>query len=212
MAVSRKIILGLGTTKSGTHSLAHLFSIQHDTYSGHETVGPLPWKPNYEHCYRAIAQELSAHIERTIVLTAWCWLSYIEDLEKTFRDRIYFICLKRKREDTIRSLMNSQNRTGKSAKSYVDNKLGDSFPTYLLPKRESVEQYYDDYYAEAERLQEKFPNCFMIVDVPKIFAHNKFQLVMFDFLKISNPVYKIGIHLNKTDWSANLLRQLAREY
>jgi hypothetical protein len=119
------------------------------------------------------------------------WLVYVDDLLNIWPDA-KFVCLRRKRKETIRSWekqMEGRKRFGiyslfqdlKTKKVEIHN----IFPDFGdMPLGEAAARFYDAYYEEADRLQRAYPNNFRIFESPKVLVNAKLQRKMFKFCGI----------------------------
>src|SRR5437667_11423287 len=99
----RRIILGIGSGRCGTRSLANLLNRQPGTRVTHEEPPRLPWRIPHA---RAMAQRL-AQIERSrqeqvVGDVALYYLPYVEQAIEHSPD-VRILCLKRPREEVIES-------------------------------------------------------------------------------------------------------------
>jgi len=170
MFISRKIIpkqliIGLGTGRCGTKSLAYLLNEQEDSSFSHEIVGSkLTWKPNNVMLRSAIYFALG---KRTSFSgdVAFNFLSYV-DIIKKLRPECKFIVMMRDREDTINSYMNWTRKDDLWIKGYKDKEEWyKCYPNY--PKKYSKEEriglYWDEYYWKIDKLIVKYPDSFWIM-------------------------------------------------
>jgi hypothetical protein len=215
------IVIGLGSGRSGTASLAKLLNAQHDALCFHEmnpscvrfegTPRPVlntidefravvdggdPSMLTVDLSRRVAAQAYDAvsRMERVRLLgdIAFYYLSYVELIARHDPD-VRFLCLKRDRQATIDSWLRKSTidrwpskrladrlaslvtRTPyRTAYNHwmahdgrewaVDEVWDKCFPKFPGPTRaEAIAQYYDFYYAEADRLAALLPERFRIV-------------------------------------------------
>ncbi len=106
------------------------------------------------------------------------YLKYIPEFLKLHSD-MKFLCFKGQREHSIKSLAVSW---GYRNPCYVkDRELGfghnryavDQFPNLSSSQNEfdATQQYWDEYYQTAHKMQKKYPGNFIIVDAPKFFSN-----------------------------------------
>ena len=215
------IVIGLGSGRSGTASLAKLLNAQHDAAVFHEMAPsnvrffgtPRPILNGIEE-FQAIlnggdpsmvtvdlAREVSAkrydelsRMSRVSLIgdIAFYYLSYV-DLIAERNPNVRFICLKRDRAATVRSWMQKSGlghwRSKRIAervsaaitrepfhesrnfwmehdgtKWKTDPVWDKCFPKFPGPtKKEAIEQYWDYYYEEAEKVAARHPAIFWIV-------------------------------------------------
>ena len=110
------------------------------------------------------------------------YLKYIPEFLKLHSD-MKFLCFKGQREHSIKSLAVSW---GYRNPCYVkDRELGfghnryavDQFPNLSSSQNEfdATQQYWDEYYQTAHKMQKKYPGNFIIVDAPKFFSNLEYR-------------------------------------
>lgn len=220
------IIIGLGTGRSGTTSLAGLLGLQPETIIFHEMnpssmrfsdtpapvlntikefgaimdggnpsfltadLGRAPTVASYD---KLCAMPKVSHIGDI----AFYYLTYVEDIIAT-SDKVRFVCLKRDRAATIKSWQKKA-----AIRRWTSKWLADRFSSFIqripfyksknfwmdhdgsrwLPDavwdkcfpsfeadsmEEAIGKYYDYYYAEAEKYQEKFPDVFQMFSLEEL--------------------------------------------
>ena len=177
-------ILGLGTGRCGTASLARLLA-QQGLDCVHEREPTLSWE-NEPDASRHISQPGSCDV-------ALQYLPHVECLMGQFDD-LRCVCLKRDREKTIASFARIRPLCSHwfSTKPDQTNVNDRSFPKYDLPFEESVGRYWDDYYAKAESLE-----CERFRVYPTETLNDPSGVrELLTFLGIPEPVVVVGIHIN----------------
>lgn len=188
MPARKRLVIGLGTGRCGTLGLAALLNGQNDALVTHEggsrcgntalpgtrqlsemLRGHLPWLPDADRL-----ESRMAAFENTdaglIGDVAFYYLPYVELIVERSRLPVSFVCLKRDREQTIRSFLEHtryRNHWFQHDGSHwrPDDTWDPCFPKYQTPdKAKCINQYWLDYYEEAERHQRAFDN-FQIFDV-----------------------------------------------
>lgn len=220
------IVIGLGSGRSGTASLAKLLNAQKDSLCFHEMNPscvrfrgtPRPIVNGIDE-YQSIVDggdpsSLTVDLSREVAAKAYdqlCkmqkvrmigdiafyYLTYV-DLVVERNSNVRFICLRRKRTETIDSWERKLS-VNRWPSKYVADRLGTlitrepffkeynplmehdgsqwavdpvwdkCFPKFPGPtRREAIEQYYDYYYSEADKLQEKYSDVFWIVETETI--------------------------------------------
>ncbi|MEO0411613.1 MAG: sulfotransferase [Pseudomonadota bacterium] len=237
------IIIGLGTGRSGTASLAKLLNAQSDAICFHE-MNPscMRWEGtprpavNMVEEFGAIldggpTQRLTVDLSRPPAAEAYeqlkkmprarmlgdiafYYLTYVDDLLAA-SDRVRFICLKRDRTQTVTSWMTKSGLPRWPSKAigerisaaitrepYHDSRnfwmehdgtkwaldpVWDKlYPKFTGPtKREAVEQYWDFYYAEAEKIEARLPKVFRIVRTEDL-DDRDFQSELLTFCGVSD--------------------------
>ena len=151
----KNLIIGLGTGRCGTASLAHLLNSQPDSTFVHE--GLFSGK-KYDHFLLPWEVDHSKFLE---------WekkIQYAEIIIKKY-PQVKFVCLKRDRNEVISSFMaKTRGRNHWSLNlsflEFKDPIWDPIFPKFFTSKKEGIGLYWDLYYAEVQRLQEKYPNKF----------------------------------------------------
>lgn len=220
------IVIGLGTGRSGTASLSKLLNSQMAASCFHEmnpscvrfegTVQPVR---NMVDEFQAILEGgdpslLTVDLSRKVVATAYdelCkgtefsllgdiafyYLTYVEDIISRNRD-VRFVCLRRNREDTIRSWLKKSSISRWRSKHFADrisslltrqpflesknfwmehdgtrwqpDPVWDKcFPKFEGPSiSDAIGQYWDFYYETSEEYTRKFPSVFRIFETERL--------------------------------------------
>lgn len=103
------IVVGMGTGRSGTHSLADLLNGHPDIKATHEKCG-LGWVEDLAIPIKAITTMSNACSEAIVADVGFYWLDYVDSILEVHLGA-KFICLKRDKEDVVNSYM----RTGSFA-------------------------------------------------------------------------------------------------
>lgn len=188
------LIFGVGTGRCGTTSLRLFLDLQRDISVTHELnfVGnrqPMPWQPDHPLARQRLKQlqQKSATIKGDI---GFYWLPYAEWILAQHTDA-HFICLKRDKADTVASyLRRTKGRNHwlqHDGKHWERDELWDkAFPKYnIKDKQEAISEFWDDYYAIAERLQQEHIPNFRIFPVDALNSHEG-QSAILSFIGI-NP-------------------------
>jgi len=173
------IIVGAGTGRCGTKSLAVLLGVTH------EMKPILSWKGD-EYFERRL--EKWKQQDGVVGDIASVYLPYMEKY-----DGFKKIILKRDKQDTVDSFMrhsgsfNNWQETGATRPFY-----GRFFPNYSdeLSKREALEKYWEDYYERAEQVAEVFPL--------ETLNSEEGQDKVFSYLEIPNHTHTIPCKYNSS--------------
>lgn len=207
------IVLGCGTGRCGTKSLASFLNKQPNSEVHHEFGKKLRWdKEDWQFFwdrlnvwYRDI-EYLSRSIEdeyRLGDVAPW-YLPYIEeivrvyDLDWPFR----IICLRRDKDETVESYINHQNQ-GNTFQNTSPNwpEVDQAYPTYPdeLSMEEAVGRYWRDYYECAEWISDQV-DWFEIFELEEL--NRKIgQIKLMDFLELPLDQRAWGFpHQNKGDY------------
>jgi hypothetical protein len=220
------IVIGLGSGRSGTASLAKLLNAQHDALCFHEmnpscvrfrgtprpilnTVDefqaivdggdPSMLTVDLSRRVAAEAYDRLCRLPRVRLLgdIAFYYLSYVDRIA-THNPAVRFVCLRRERQATIESWLRKSaiprwpsKRLADRVASLitrepyhaarnpwmahdgrdwaVDPVWDKCFPKFPGPTRtEAIGQYYDYYYDEVERLAERWPDRFRLIETPRL--------------------------------------------
>jgi hypothetical protein len=208
--MSRTLVIGLGTGRCGTHTLAALLTMQPEAAVTHERFGTaLHWQGS-EHQVRAL-------------IAAWCaapsagglpasdqiygdvhsaYLPYANLLLDTSRE-VRMVCLRRDRGATVASFLEKTKRKANhwapTSRFARRARWSDCFPTYSadLPKPEAIARYWDEYYAEAERLAERRPQQIHVFPMEALNSEAG-QREILDFIGIARASQQVdpGLRLN----------------
>ena len=194
----KTLIIGLGSGRSGTSSLAKLLDSQADASMHHESKPILPWAYDEILLHKKLSQICE---QKTSIVgeVASYFLPYVENIIKIKSDA-KFICLKRDKQKTVTSFMKKTEGFNHWSTVKKDNWIvtyfDQAFPKYdTLDKEEAIAKYWDEYYKTAENLQLKYPSNFRVYDLA-ILSDLTMQKQIFDFLGVKN-FNPINTHENK---------------
>lgn len=125
---------------------------------------------------------------------AFYYLNYLEDLKRDFGE-LRVVCLKRDKQETVESYMRKvpeANHWGEGPKT----KWSKCYPTYDLPKKEGIAQYYDDYYTKAEEWAEN--DWFEIMNMRDVLNTKEGQKEAFEHLGLEFKAFQ-KYHKNATN-------------
>ena len=186
----RKIVIGLGSGRCATMSLAHLLDSQPDSDVTHEAHA-LPW--DFE---LRIWQEQTKRffLRRAEIIgdVGYYWINYVERLLKK-EPQVKFICLKRDRQEVIESMwVHSRGLNVHPTDDWMR-----MYPRYPCDRKTAIGLMWDDYYKIAESLQGRYPKSFRIFDIGSLNTE-KGQKEILSFAGIKNPILEVGIRVNKS--------------
>lgn len=163
----KKYILGLGTGRCGTVSLAKLLNncanvnVSHEWRERNDANYRLSWKYSSEEIINRCNKihELKGNLVGDI---AHFYLPYITFLQEHFKDNIKFIYLERDAEETVQSFMKKSKNwchwISKDSKVFIENNYkaiswDRTFPKYNTnSKEEAIERYVYEYHDYANAL------------------------------------------------------------
>lgn len=155
-----RLIVGLGTGRSGTHSLAALLGRQPNTEARHQPPPCLPWHVDYG--WYGLTREMVAGIDSPVVaLVGWYYLPYVDLLLRDFDAR--FVCLRRDREETVCSIdrltAEFDHWSNRSPSDSANTRWRNLFPSYDVDdKRVAIGLYWDEYHRRAEAQAAQHPD------------------------------------------------------
>ncbi len=203
----KTVIIGIGTGRSGTLSVAKFFDQQRDSAVTHEwqQCKGLWW---YEASFSNAKARYESYIQRkgTFVGDVALWnLPYVEYFLEF--PNVKVVALKRVKNDTLKSfekwfgaLKHFPWITDAQRKftSYRDNKIYDNcYPNYQFPSRnpsiaEGASIYWDDYYSQVEKLKEKYPDRIIIIDTYEVMDNDVIKADVLTWLGM-DPPFKLEI-------------------
>lgn len=191
-----RLILGMGTGRSGSTSLTRILSLQKGGWFSHEHPPILPW---------AIDKSLlRVHIERFNCYLSSCaysgdvahwWLPYLEEIFHHFPES-KIVCMRRDKQDTVRSFEKIKGVEGRGFNHWIKHdgvkwtkNLWDiCYPKYNVSSRKTaIALYWKEYYDFAVRLRRRYPNNIIIVKLSDINS-KKGQEKILEFCGIDRPV------------------------
>lgn len=204
-----KTLIGCGSGRCGTESLASLIDNCSSWKCTHERKPVLPWQVDQD----KLRNRINLFQDRTKYGdVAYYYLPYIEDMIRKVDDLVV-VCLKRNKEDTVNSFMAKVSYYRDKPKNhweehdgerwYKDDKFDPTFPNIKAPsdlpqeeyRRYQISRYWEEYYQWAENMAE-IHNNFRVFDIDVLNDRAK-QEELFDYIGISNPTFNLGIRENQ---------------
>ena len=200
--MNKTIIIGIGTGRCGTKSLATLLNSCNNSVVYHEYKAPkgiLPFDLEPLGCVDIATRrynEIKNFNGLFVGDVAMYYLNYIEilyDIAKTEKDNFKVICMIRDKQETVKSyLKKTEIGTQKPRHHWIKNpeKYGfqpnvwdKAFPKYdIVDRKQALEKYWDDYYKKVATL-EKQGIPILLVNV-KSLNNIETQKELFDFIGI----------------------------
>jgi len=170
------MIFGVGSGRCGTKSLSKVLVLTHEEI-------PLPWEFHGQRFEDAMLK-----VGRSRGDVSLTWIRYARAIWDRYPDA-RFVCLKRDKDATVKSWVKQMSGRKKfGIYSLFENlrtgkyEVHNIFPDYGdMPIEEAAPRFYEDYYAEAGRLQEEHPKRFRIFESPHVLADRKYQREMLRF-------------------------------
>jgi len=195
------MIVGVGTGRSGTLTLALLLDGCQNIRCVHESEPLLPWEIDGR-AYKDKLAEIKAEPGRAEV--GFYWLNYLRPLLKDVPD----VRIVATRRDPVKTAESFAAYMGPKRNHWLDHKgvgweldplFDDCYPTYEIRDRhQAIVRYCTEYNAEVDRLRRKYPSQVLVVkteDLGTIATQQK----IFEHCGIpkSDRCYVAGIHHNK---------------
>ena len=166
-ATQPQLVIGLGTGRCGTQSLAHLLNQQNAAKVDHERVDHLIRWHGSEQAVHTFLDEAVAQTEFQLIGdVAFYYLPYVEAILAR-QPNVKFICLQRACTETVVSyLQKTEDRNHwmeHDGRVWQLSRWDDCYPKYAVPDKESaLTLYWYDYYFTATRLQALYPHNFRV--------------------------------------------------
>lgn len=167
----KRLVLGIGSGRCGTKSLASLLDSQPDARVTHELwdagrgarwAGPLPWQEDLGALHRALT-EIQRYPGAYVGDVASFWLPYVDRLLSDKSLDVRIVALRRNKKEVVESFLEKTADTNHwmkhTGQEFKLNTLWDaSFPKYDVPsKREAIERYWEEYYSRVDHLVAAYP-------------------------------------------------------
>ncbi len=202
MSRTPRVVIGLGTGRCGTQSLAYLLSRQHGAEVPHEKhAWRIRWTGDEEEIDNFLDQLHRAAELRLVGDVAFYYLPYMEHILRRYPG-VRFVCLKRDRDKTIASYMKKTD--GRNHWVHHDgtrwrhDRWDHCYPKYACAeKEEAIGLYWDDYYRESERLQVLYPGQFRIFTTESLNSkRGQSEILSFVGIPRRRHCRRVPIHMN----------------
>ncbi len=214
----REVVIGLGSGRCGTRSLAALLDSQNRAHVSHEILGPsVAWEQGEATVWGMLRDLPRDSGLRLVGDVASYYLPYVEHILSVYLST-RFVCLKRDREETIASFVKKTPRKNHwmahDGSWWRHSPWDQCFPKYhASSKEEAIGRYWDDYYRRAEELQSRYPASFRVFPIETLNTLDGQRRIL-DFLCVPDEDrrFVVGIHLNaaKPRGVRRLVRHLRR--
>lgn len=168
--VRQNVVLGMGTGRCGTHTLARLLNQQPDAHVTHEQPPLLPWDrfSGRSGFRERLARWKRTRPQRLIGDVALFYLPYVEEAV-SLEPAIRVVCLERPREEVVASFMKWVDTVHPLPTDhwavvpppgwYHDPVWTRIFPQYKEPesRAERIGRYWDEYHERAVGLSRRYP-------------------------------------------------------
>lgn len=197
------LVIGLGTGRCGTKSLATLLDSQDHSEVYHERHGcSLPWHDGEGLVSELIRWSLSNERNRYVGDVSFSYLPYCEYiLERVPSAK--FICIKRDRAQTIASYLaktpERNHWTQHDGKTWEWDRWDHCYPKYeAADKTELIGAYWDEYYSRADDLADRHASAFKVFAMEKLNnADGQRSILAHTGLKVEEMTLEVGVHKNK---------------
>jgi len=213
-AYKSQIVIGLGTGRCGTMSLAYLLNWQENSKVYHEKArNRISWQGDEKTIDKFLLWASEAAKQKRLVGdVAFYYLNYVEYL-LSLNPNIKFVCLQRDRASTVTSYMKHTKDMNHwmlhDGTRWQKSSWDHCYPKYeVLSKEKAIEQYWDDYYLIANELQTKYPDSFRIFKTATLNTEAG-QRAILAFIGIENPRLSVGIQFNSDRGIKNYLTRFS---
>ena len=202
----RHVVIGLGSGRCGTMSLAVLLESQDGVVCTHELGRPFPWNGSAWLVGHRLSHVITDAGENDIGGDiAYWYLPQVDHIHDFLDGEVRFVCLKREREACLKSMKNWNSWLGinpyqtHNASKWRRSIWDVTLPTFDFCTIESaMEKYYDGYYQLAEHFEEAYPGKFKIFDMDDLNTDDGVRGIL-DFVEVLNPKIITGIRKNTND-------------
>lgn len=157
--MNKTVIIGLGSGRSGTKSLAVLLDSQANTLVLHETNPDAPGFPKDMKLFNKRFDIIEQYEEQYIGDVSFYNIYYISELVEKFKDyNLKFIVIKRPRNNVINSYKRHAGNNDWWGKKSSDKYWTRFYPEYEGTLSEKIGKYWDWYYSEVDKLSESLDN------------------------------------------------------
>ncbi len=168
----KRLVIGLGSGRTGSMSLSYLFNDQPYCIGTHESFH-MTWNVDMDLFGKAMG-DLFSREAPLIVDSASYWLNYVPLIKRWYSDT-KFICIRRSKEEVVGSFMRKtwgyNSFTKRDSRHLVEKynkKTSPGFPQFDLPKKEAIGKYWEAYYALAGCYVDESFRMFDIYDLNTI--------------------------------------------
>jgi len=203
-----RIIIGLGSGRSGSSSITNLLNSQKDSHIAHEAPPRMGWSQDHN--------RLAVHMRRFNILRQYhgfvgdvshWWLPYAEQmLEQDVN--ICFVAMQRNKEATVNSYLKIKGYQGNNKSGAINhwiehdgtffekNIWDEAYPKFDVDNLpDALSMYWDTYYEECTDLQQRYPDRFRIFETERL-EDSSYQLDILKFCGFENPVLEKEVRLN----------------
>lgn len=201
--MSEWIVLGIGTGRCGTNSLAAILDAQPDARVTHEALPHLPWESDAVLLNERIGQ-LRARDARVAGDVAFYYLPYVRPILEQLPDA-RVVCLRRDRAETVRSYLakaDGRNHWMRhdGSRWRLDPIWDACYPKYERDGiRPALEAYWDEYYSTVAELEAEFPHNVRLWEMEEALNTREGLEGVLDFVGLEAPMVEVaGTKVNTT--------------
>lgn len=186
---SPRYIVGLGSGRCGTASLARLLDLQPGVDAGHERKPILAWRGESNPLRHLTAPEREA----IVCDVGFYYLPHVPRLSEALREDVRFVCLRRDMRETVESFVaNSRGQNWFANES--DSAWHRAFPSYPgLSVADAACRYWDDYYDQAHELADQY-ETFEVFPTDTLNTEEGVAELL-AFAGVPDPHVEAGIHI-----------------
>lgn len=197
--MEKRIIIGLGTGRCGTTSLARLLGSVPNCVATHEMDqirANLEWKFNMNRIEKAL-KILKSAPENIVCDVAFYYLPYVKIISE-MEPTATFVCLKRNREETVKSYMyKTEGRDHWRVTRSKPNQWDKMYPKFeAQSKEEAIGMYWDMYYRTTSEMEKEGIRIRTFDTVSLNDSNGTSQIMKFCGLEADGNL--TGIHENKS--------------
>ncbi len=214
----RVLVVGVGTGRSGSKSLARLLNAQPDTEITHELgypkAGPLPWDA-HDADIHSILNRLFERPGVRIGDVSSSWLPHLQTVFSYSEARVRVVALQRPRAEVVESFL---RKTGTKnhwrvhdVSSWHPDPIWDPvFPNLnqSLSKEEAIGAYWDEYHECLAKLQSERPDAIRIWPMELALGSSEGRNEILEFVGIPPPNrVEVEVHHNQSKfwWTASTM-------
>lgn len=166
-ATQPQLVIGLGSGRCGTQSLAHLLDKQSAAKVYHERVDhEIRWHGSEQEIQTFLDEAVAQDEFQLIGDVAFYYLPYVEAI-LAYQPKVKFICLQRDCTETVVSYMQKTEDRNHwmehDGRVWQLSRWDECYPKYAVPdKKSALTLYWYDYYFTATRLQALYPQQFQL--------------------------------------------------
>jgi len=183
----RKLIIGLGTGRCGTSSLAYLLSQQEETYASHEQT---PWQEWSGPVGHRVMKLFDRSKDKFQADCCWSYLPHVEQILKA-KPNTKFVCMYRDKEGYLDS---AEKKCAEVFKGEIQEQHKRFWPACFGLERDELSEYYDQYKNTALWYAQEFPRQFFLMDMESLNDPESTELLL-RWLGYENPKH-VSAHMN----------------